>query len=1076
MAIPEKYSHISFVPPAGVKREAARGLAMRREHGRGGTAIGIARARDLSNGTKLSPSTVRRMKAFFDRHASDSKAEGFRPGEPGFPSNGKIADLLWGGRSGEAFANKVVAQMNAADERTYSPDTETAILEEEAVSQRSEAMQGVERRYFGSFDKPEDNSLTVEHRADPATGVKRTYIVGYAAKFGTDSLLLGDFIERLAPTAFDIVKAGKDEKGKPLNTRCLFNHDPNHLLGRFPTTMKMTVDKIGLRYECLLPESRKDIAEMISRGDLRGSSFSFVCAEGGEKWSSENGQSIRTVTKIKALLDCSPVTYPAYDDATVEIAKRSYEAFSSEKKIVEVRSNVASEIEKTRLFLAERRGFCATGPGGGIDNSCGGASGAANKEDSAWREGGKVGAVIGAAVGTIGGAAGIGAGAAIGAVTGAVAGLFGTQSQKPLEDAYKATGTSLAKIDKLAKMFDKQMTVNHDGYGGVTATGGGVTVKIERDEDTGKKDAFFTGDGFPGDSSRSKSAHLIAAGRLLGVDSVSIAVPSSDTKTAPKLIKDGFTVERTGANTTTILTKNVKLPRMKNSKSRRSYEELMKFYESRGFCATGPGGGIDNSCGGSSSGSDQAGAAKQALAKYEAGRKTTTGSLLESAAKGAIIGGIVGSPGGVTGYFAGSITGALLNVVGHGVAAAVGAVASKNLDSLAKSIGVTQDKLSSASSALFGSESKPFALDSKTIAIESGDNIALISSGSQFSKASGTAFHFQPGSDVNGTLDIKAVEKAARAIGAKVVSAEVWSDSDAKSLTSKGYRQVVASPGGFSKSKGVYEKKLSGGKYKRSYDELMSFYQSRGFCPTGSGGGVDNSCGGGFGGGKEPMKEYGFNGGFGGGKSKSDMPNGLTGSKDKTPVKESVGKTPVDYSKFVGSDTPRKDQKLSDNKYVGKSDDDGKQPMKEYGFNGGFGGGKSKSDVPNGLTGSKEAPSKYMEWSKGKDKEAQDFIDKARTEQLSKGGKGGGQSDEGGGVQTWSKGDHFPWTVKQVGDTDGHVQGQHPDGSKTEKYPFKGGKTSDALKKVADEIKRRKSSRADQVVADTLKFLKDRRA
>ena len=117
-----------------------------------------------------------------------------------------------------------------------------------------------------------------------------------------------------------------------------------------------------------------------------------------------------------------------------------------------------------------------------------------------------------------------------------------------------------------------------------------------------------------------------------------------------------------------------------------------------------------------------------------------------------------------------------------------------------------------------------------------------------------------------------------------------------------------------------------------------------------------------------------------------------------------------------------------------------------------------------------------MEWAKGKDKEAQDFIDKARQGQTLSAGKDGGKSDDGGGVQTWSKGDSFPWTVKQVGDTDGHVQGQHPDGSKTEKYPFKGGKTSDALKKVADEIKRRKGSRADQVVADTLKFLKDRRA
>jgi hypothetical protein len=127
---------------------------------------------------------------------------------------------------------------------------------------------------------------------------------------------------------------------------------------------------------------------------------------------------------------------------------------------------------------------------------------------------------------------------------------------------------------------------------------------------------------------------------------------------------------------------------------------------------------------------------------------------------------------------------------------------------------------------------------------------------------------------------------------------------------------------------------------------------------------------------------------------------------------------------------------------------------------------------------------KYMEWDKTKDNKsptktakAQDFLDKAREEQMSKGGKDEGMADEGGGVQTWSKGDHFPWTPKQVGTDEGYVQGLHPDGSKTEKYPFSGGKSSEAFKKMGDEIKRRKGQRSidpRQVVADTIKFLKDR--
>ena len=88
------YEDIDFTPPAGVRNEAARGLEWRREFGRGGTAVGVARARDLSNGSAISPETARRMKAYFDRHEVDKQGEGFRPGEAGFPSAGRIAWAL----------------------------------------------------------------------------------------------------------------------------------------------------------------------------------------------------------------------------------------------------------------------------------------------------------------------------------------------------------------------------------------------------------------------------------------------------------------------------------------------------------------------------------------------------------------------------------------------------------------------------------------------------------------------------------------------------------------------------------------------------------------------------------------------------------------------------------------------------------------------------------------------------------------------------------------------------------------------------------------------------------------------
>jgi hypothetical protein len=46
------------------------------------------------------------MYSFFSRHEVDKQAEGFNPGEKGYPSNGRIAHALWGGDAGYSFSKK----------------------------------------------------------------------------------------------------------------------------------------------------------------------------------------------------------------------------------------------------------------------------------------------------------------------------------------------------------------------------------------------------------------------------------------------------------------------------------------------------------------------------------------------------------------------------------------------------------------------------------------------------------------------------------------------------------------------------------------------------------------------------------------------------------------------------------------------------------------------------------------------------------------------------------------------------------------------------------------------------------
>lgn len=129
------YEGIDFKPTEAMAKEAQRGLDWRAEFGRGGTAVGVARARDISNRTTLSPDTVKRMVSYFARHEVDKQGQGWSPGEDGYPSAGRIAWALWAGDVGRSWANAIVRRMEAQDEKDKSMDAQKAMLEKYAQSE-----------------------------------------------------------------------------------------------------------------------------------------------------------------------------------------------------------------------------------------------------------------------------------------------------------------------------------------------------------------------------------------------------------------------------------------------------------------------------------------------------------------------------------------------------------------------------------------------------------------------------------------------------------------------------------------------------------------------------------------------------------------------------------------------------------------------------------------------------------------------------------------------------------------------------------------------------------------------------
>lgn len=160
-------------PTETMANNAKRGLELRKEHGRGGTAVGVARARDLSNRKNLSPDTVRRMYQYFSRHEVDKKGKGWNSDEEGYPSNGLIAWLLWGGDAGYSWAEtrwnqiKRIREGQILDHENVEVKlVDNKLLQEEVVEIKPEALETAENPQIMEEIKEEEMEYPKEEKME----------------------------------------------------------------------------------------------------------------------------------------------------------------------------------------------------------------------------------------------------------------------------------------------------------------------------------------------------------------------------------------------------------------------------------------------------------------------------------------------------------------------------------------------------------------------------------------------------------------------------------------------------------------------------------------------------------------------------------------------------------------------------------------------------------------------------------------------------------------------------------------------------------------------------------------------
>ena len=400
---------IDTEPTKEMANEAQQALEWREEFGRGGTEVGVARARDIKNRANLSIETIKRMFSYFSRHEVDKKAEGFRSGEDGYPSAGRIAWGLWGGDVGFAWTKRKIDEI-AKEEKNlelmekeirakvgtmisngielplydtieeaqseaerlggngfheHTMDGEIYYMPFESHQQAKEIMEKISNNeHYPGHDEDDKSLVRSNNNKEVRTfevqnlelrmeGDNAT-VVGYGAVFNSESNDLGGFYEYISPGAFD----GRLED----DVRFLINHDGLPLARTINNTLRLSVDEKGLRYEADLNtkvSTANDLIELLKDGTISQSSFAFTVED--DSWRSEDGKNIRTINKVSRLFDISSVTFPAYNQAG-SYALRSMEQWQEEEKkkldeclVNENKEGIKKENDLTKRSLAEMR-------------------------------------------------------------------------------------------------------------------------------------------------------------------------------------------------------------------------------------------------------------------------------------------------------------------------------------------------------------------------------------------------------------------------------------------------------------------------------------------------------------------------------------------------------------------------------------------------------------------------------------------------------------------------------------------------------------------------------------------------
>lgn len=159
----------------------------------------------------------------------------------------------------------------------------------------------------------------------------------------------------------EVIERGALDKTDLTDVRFLVNHDFSKLpLARSRrnnanSTMQLAVDENGMTIRVLLDtennQEARALYSAVERGDITGMSFAFSIKD--EEWTEiDTDMPTRHIKSISSVVECSAVTFPAYEDTEIYARdkaslEREREALESAKK--QSRTNRSDELELEKL-------------------------------------------------------------------------------------------------------------------------------------------------------------------------------------------------------------------------------------------------------------------------------------------------------------------------------------------------------------------------------------------------------------------------------------------------------------------------------------------------------------------------------------------------------------------------------------------------------------------------------------------------------------------------------------------------------------------------------------------------------